>query len=603
MTIVGIDLGTTNSVVSIVENGEIKVIPNSQGTITTPSIVAYAEDQVLVGTPAKNQAVTNPQKTIASIKRIIGQRVGEVAVEKFRKSTSYNLTTESDKPVRVKIDNKTITPQEISAKVLRELKKYSEEYLGKTITDAVITVPAYFNDSQRQATKDAGIIAGLNVKRIINEPTAAALAFGFKESDKETKIAVFDLGGGTFDISILEIGSGVLEVRSTNGDTYLGGDDFDNAILNYLADLFQKDYKIDLRKDPVSLQRLREAAERAKCELSSSLITTINLPYLAVENGNPLHLKIDLNRNKFESLVKPFMVKVEQCCKQAIEDSKIPIEKIDHVLLVGGSTRIPLVQNLVRKIFNKEPNRSVNPDEVVARGAAVQAAILSGTETKMVLLDVTPLSLGLETANEEMDVLIPRNTTIPVSITEMYTTQDDFQEGVDIFVYQGEHRRAAKNRLLGNFELDGLEAVEAGIPQIEVSFNIDVNGILNVSAKDLDTGKEQRVTIKNPSALSEKEIKKMQDEAVRAEQEDQKYIRLKQLSLDAENMIEQATMGLEEFGKNLSKEEKEALSGAKKQLQDAVNSQELSKLQTATTDMVTLWKYFLSKQELNKQQS
>lgn len=604
MTIIGIDLGTTNSVVSIVENNEIKVVPNNQGTITTPSIVAFNEEQILVGNPAKNQAVTNPKRTIASIKRIIGQRVGESAVEKFRHTVSYQLTEEVDKPVKIKIENKTITPQEISAKILRDLKKYSEEYLGKTITDAVITVPAYFNDSQRQATKDAGIIAGLNVKRIINEPTAAALAFGFKESDKETKIAVFDLGGGTFDISILEIGGGVLEVRSTNGDTYLGGDDFDLTVLNYLSDLFQKENGIDLRKDPVSFQRLKEASEKAKCELSSALITTINLPYVAVDrSGQPLHLKTDLNRSKFEALIKSFMTRIEVCCKQAIVDSRIPLEEIEHVLLVGGSTRIPLVQNLVRKIFGKEPNRSVNPDEVVARGAAVQGAILSGNETRMVLLDVTPLSLGLETANEEMDILIPRNTTIPVSVTEMYTTQDDCQEGVDILVFQGEHRRAARNRLLGSFELDGLEPVEAGVPQIEVTFSIDVNGILNVAAKDLDTGKEQHITIKNPSSLSEKEIKKMQEEALKSEQEDQKYVRLKQLTLDAENMIEQATLGLEEFGKNLSQEEKEALGGAKKQLQDALLSKELTKLQIATNDMVTLWKYFLAKQEstLNKQ--
>lgn len=596
--IIGIDLGTTNSVVSVVEGGEIKVINNTQGTPTTPSVVAFDPknpDQISVGIPAKNQAVSNPEGTVASIKRVIGQRVGEIAVEKFRTTAPYKLTTQKDQPVKVVINKKEVTPQEISAKILKELKDCAEKYLGKSVTDAVVTVPAYFNDSQRQATKDAGAIAGLNVRRIINEPTAAALAFGFKESDKETKVAVFDLGGGTFDISILEIGSGVLEVKAINGDTCLGGDDFDLLILNHVADLFQKEHGVDLRQDPTANQRLREYSEKAKCELSTVLTTTINIPYVAINENGPLHLKAELTRAKFEALIKPFILKIEACCRQAIEDSKIPLNQLDHVLLVGGSTRIPLVQDLVKKIFKREPNKSVNPDEVVARGAAVQGAILSGTETKMVLLDVTPLSLGIETANEAMDILIPRNTTIPLSVTELYSTEEDFQDSVDVNVYQGEHKRATKNRLLGSFELSGIAEAEAGEPQIEVTFNIDVNGILKVTAKDLDNGKAQQIIIKNPSSLGAEEIKKMQLAAKESEADDDNYIKWKEVTVKAENMLDAAEAGLQEFNEKLSVEEKEALLGAKKQLQEALKTPNSNNLTGAMNDMNAIWTYIAEK--------
>lgn len=519
--VIGIDLGTTNSVVSILENDNVKVIQNNVGGLTTPSVVAFSEKEVLVGNRAKNQAVTNPKNTITSVKRLMGLRSKDIS----SKNLSYKLVGKDEEPVKIEIDGNLFSPQEISAKILKDLKKSAEDYLGSEVTEAVITVPAYFNDNQRQATKDAGKIAGLTVKRIINEPTAAALAFGFKETGKEETIAVFDLGGGTFDISILEIGGGVLEVKSTAGDTHLGGDDFDNAIIDHVSEEFLKLHKIDLRKDLVSLQRLKEASEKAKCELSTSLTATINLPFISEKDKQPLNLKIDISRIRFESLIKEHLKRIERCCRQAISDSKIAVEKINHVVLVGGSSRIPAAQDLIRKIFGKEPNKSVNPDEVVSRGAAIQGSILSGElkENKMILVDVTPLSLGIETIDDRMDVLIPRNTTIPTSIEELYTTTEDGQDSVDINIFQGESKFINKNKSLGNFRLDGIQKARMGVARIKVTFAIDSNGILTVSANDIATNKKQQVTVANSFALNETEIKDLQSKGLEDDSKEAKF--------------------------------------------------------------------------------
>ena len=509
--IIGIDLGTTNSCVAVLEGGEPVVINNPEGGRTTPSVVAFTNnDERLVGQPAKRQAVTNPQKTIFSIKRFMGRMYEEVGTE--ISEVPYEVVKRKDGVVGIEVDDKKYSPPEISAMVLQKLKQMAEEHLGSTVTDAVITVPAYFNDSQRQATKDAGKIAGLNVRRIINEPTAASLAYGM-ENKKEEKIAVFDLGGGTFDISILELGDGVFEVKSTNGDTHLGGDDFDQKVINWIADEFNKSDGIDLRNDPMALQRLKEAAENAKKELSSSKQTDINLPFVTADASGPKHLNLTLTRAKFEELVADLVERTIEPCKKAIKDAGLSASEIDEIILVGGSTRMPKIQEKVKEIFGKEPNKSVNPDEVVALGAAIQGGVLAGDVDDILLLDVTPLTLGIETLGSVRTPLIERNTTIPSRKSQVFSTAADNQTTVEIHVLQGEREMAIDNKTIGRFHLDGIPPAPRGVPQIEVTFDIDANGILNVSAKDKATGKEQSIRIEASSGLSESEIDKMVGDA------------------------------------------------------------------------------------------
>ena len=510
--IIGIDLGTTNSCVSVMEGGEPVVIANDEGRRTTPSVVAFLKNgERKVGDPAKRQAITNPQNTISSVKRFMGRRFNEVGSE--LSLASYKVVQGENDTVRVSIDDRMYTPQEISAMILQKMKKTAEDYLGTEVTEAVITVPAYFNDAQRQATKEAGEIAGLNVRRIVNEPTAAALAYGLDKKNIEQKIAVFDLGGGTFDISILDLGDGVFEVKSTNGDTHLGGDDFDKVIMDYLADEFKNQEAIDLRKDPMALQRLKEAAEKAKVELSSSSETEINLPYITAVDGVPKHLVLKLTRAKFESLADNLFTRCLKPCEAALKDAGYSTSQIDEVILVGGSSRIPKVQEIVEKFFGKKPNRSVNPDEVVAIGAGIQGAVLTGDVKDVLLLDVTPLNLGIETMGGIMTTMITSNTTIPTKKMEVYSTASDNQPGVQIHVLQGERPMANQNKSLGMFNLDGIPPAPRGVPQIEVTFDIDANGILNVSAKDKGTGKEQKIRIEAGSGLSKEEIEKMKAEA------------------------------------------------------------------------------------------
>ncbi|MEY3874486.1 MAG: molecular chaperone DnaK [Bacteroidota bacterium] len=510
--IIGIDLGTTNSCVSVMEGGEPVVIANDEGRRTTPSVVAFLKNgERKVGDPAKRQAITNPENTISSVKRFMGRRFNEITEEKSH--WSYKIVQGENDTVRVDIDGRMYTPQEISAMVLQKMKKTAEDYLGAEVTDAVITVPAYFNDAQRQATKEAGEIAGLNVRRIVNEPTAAALAYGLDKKNLEQKIAVFDLGGGTFDVSILDLGDGVFEVKSTNGDTHLGGDDFDKVIMDFLADEFKNQEAIDLRKDPMALQRLKEAAEKAKVELSSSTETEINLPYITAVDGVPKHLVLKLTRAKFESLADNLFARCLKPCEAALKDAGYSISQIDEVILVGGSSRIPKVQEIVEKFFGKKPNRSVNPDEVVAIGAGIQGGVLTGDVKDVLLLDVTPLNLGIETMGGVMTTMIASNTTIPTKKMEVYSTASDNQPGVQIHVIQGERPMAAQNKSLGMFNLDGIPPAPRGVPQIEVTFDIDANGILNVSAKDKGTGKEQKIRIEAGSGLTKEEIEKMKAEA------------------------------------------------------------------------------------------
>ena len=586
--IIGIDLGTTNSCVSVMEGGEPVVIANDEGRRTTPSVVAFLKNgERKVGDPAKRQAITNPENTISSVKRFMGRRFNEIAEEKSH--WSYKIVQGENDTVRVDIDGRMYTPQEISAMVLQKMKKTAEDYLGTEVTDAVITVPAYFNDAQRQATKEAGEIAGLNVRRIVNEPTAAALAYGLDKKNIEQKIAVFDLGGGTFDISVLDLGDGVFEVKSTNGDTHLGGDDFDKVIMDFLADEFKKQEAIDLRKDPMALQRLKEAAEKAKVELSSSSETEINLPYITAVDGVPKHLVLKLTRAKFESLADNLFARCLKPCEIALKDAGYSVSQIDEVILVGGSSRIPKIQEIVEKFFGKKPNRSVNPDEVVAIGAGIQGAVLTGDVKDVLLLDVTPLNLGIETLGGVMTTMISSNTTIPTKKTEVYSTASDNQPGVQIHVLQGERPMAPQNKSLGMFNLDGIPPAPRGVPQIEVTFDIDANGILNVSAKDKGTGKEQKIRIEAGSGLTKEEIEKMKAEAKANEAGDKiEKDRVEKLN-QADSLIFQTEKQLKEFGDKISADKKAPIETALANLKEAHASQDIAKVDSALEAMNTAW--------------
>jgi molecular chaperone DnaK len=585
--IIGIDLGTTNSCVAVMEGGEPTVITSPEGGRTTPSVVAFTKkDERLVGQPAKRQAVTNPENTVYSIKRFMGRMRNEVGTE--IEEVPYKVGKTKSGAVTVEAGGKEYTPPEISAMILQKLKQMADDHLGTKVTDAVITVPAYFNDSQRQATKDAGKIAGINVRRIINEPTAAALAYGL-DKKKDEKIAVFDLGGGTFDISVLELGDGVFEVKSTNGDTHLGGDDFDQKLIEWIASEFKKSDGIDLRKDPMALQRLKEAAEGAKKELSSSKQTEINLPFVTADSSGPKHLNMSLTRAKFEELTKDLLNRTIAPCKKALKDAKLTAKEIDEVILVGGSTRIPKIQEIVKDIFGKEPNRSVNPDEVVALGAAIQGGVLAGEVDDILLLDVTPLSLGIETLGNVSTPLIERNSTIPTKKSQVFSTAADSQTTVEIHVLQGERQMAVDNKTIGRFHLDGLPPAPRGVPQIEVTFDIDANGILNVNAKDKATGKEQSIRIEASSGLSDDEVEKMVNDSKKYESEDKKKREEIDMRNQAEQLVYQTEKNIKEYDEKLDDADKKSLTEAVEKLKTANGGSNIDDIKSEMENLNTIW--------------
>ncbi|MFQ5603054.1 MAG: molecular chaperone DnaK [bacterium] len=591
--IIGIDLGTTNSCVAVMEGGEPVVIPNAEGQRTTPSMVAFSKNgDRLVGQVAKRQAITNPENTIFSIKRFMGRRFGEVTSELTE--VPYKVIKGSNDVAKVKIEDKEYSPQEISAMILQKMKQTAEDYLGQKVSAAVITVPAYFNDSQRQATKEAGEIAGLEVKRIINEPTAASLAYGLDKKSEE-KIAVFDLGGGTFDISILEIGDGVFEVKATNGDTHLGGDDFDQRVIDWIVAEFKKQEGVDLSKDSMAVQRLKEAAEKAKCELSSVAQTEINLPFITATDSGPKHLNITLTRSKFEQICDDLFQRTLEPCKMALKDSGLSAGEIDEIVLVGGSTRMPKIQEMVKEMFGKEPHKGVNPDEVVAIGAAIQGGVLAGDVKDVLLLDVTPLSLGIETLGGVATKLIEKNTTIPTQKSEIFSTAADNQTSVEIHVLQGEREMAVDNRTLGRFILDGIPPAPRGIPQIEVSFDLDANGILNVSAKDKATGKEQKIRIEASTGLSKDEIEKMVNDAKSHAAEDKKKRELVDLRNQADQMVYQTEKNMSEMGDKLVADEKSKLEAAVGRVKEALKSENVEELKSSTDALTQLWNELASK--------